>query len=290
MHPVLLHNHIFKNAGTSIDWALERTFGARFLDHRDENAMLQGGMPYVERIVTDSPQLVAISSHHMPFSPEHASATRRFWHLFMLRRPLSRALSAYRYEIMQRSSVSIGARLAKFHSMSAYFDWYLHDAAAPAVLRNFYTRYFCDSWHPQTGIGTDEFERALRNAHSPRVLVGIVERFDESMVAFEDALRGDFPEIDLACVRLNENNLRARVKDPLGHLREKLGEELFARLQEANAYDERIHQAANGWLDQRIAGIPDFQARLEDFRKRCTDLQLAMDKAVFILKTLNAAD
>ena len=33
---ILLHGHMFKNAGSTLDWSLRQNFGADFLDHRDD--------------------------------------------------------------------------------------------------------------------------------------------------------------------------------------------------------------------------------------------------------------
>ena len=36
MRNVILHYHLFKNAGSTLDWSLQRQFGAGFVDHRDD--------------------------------------------------------------------------------------------------------------------------------------------------------------------------------------------------------------------------------------------------------------
>ena len=33
---VLIHAHLFKNAGTTFDFSLQRSFGEQFVDHRDD--------------------------------------------------------------------------------------------------------------------------------------------------------------------------------------------------------------------------------------------------------------
>lgn len=115
--------------------------------------------------------------------------------------------------------------------------------------------------------------------------MGIVERFDESMVLFEHTLRQEFPNIDLAYIRLNENS--RKLETPIQYLEKKLGENLFAMLRDENVYDERIYSIIDQDLTNRIRQIPDFDKRLIAFKKRCTELRLDMDKAVFILETLN---
>ena len=33
---VIIHKHLFKNAGTTFDWSLHKNFGNDFCDHRDD--------------------------------------------------------------------------------------------------------------------------------------------------------------------------------------------------------------------------------------------------------------
>jgi len=40
--PVLVHAHMFKNAGSTLDWSLARSFGKGFVDHREDRGMKQG--------------------------------------------------------------------------------------------------------------------------------------------------------------------------------------------------------------------------------------------------------
>src|SRR3954463_6225213 len=60
--PLLIHYHIFKNAGSSFEWALERAFGRRFLrfDSPDPRGVVSARQ--IARLVRDQPDLYAISS------------------------------------------------------------------------------------------------------------------------------------------------------------------------------------------------------------------------------------
>ena len=40
--PVILHCHLFKNAGSTLDWSLHKQFGSTFVDHRDGDSMRLG--------------------------------------------------------------------------------------------------------------------------------------------------------------------------------------------------------------------------------------------------------
>ena len=69
MRHVILHGHIFKNAGTTFDWSLERCFGEGFVDHRDDKTMRERRARHLAELVNDAPSLRALSSHHLCFSP-----------------------------------------------------------------------------------------------------------------------------------------------------------------------------------------------------------------------------
>lgn len=264
---VLLHHHLFKNAGSTIDWALKRSFGRRFYDHRDDRDMAQGGMPYVEAFLGRQHRLLALSSHHMIFDPDFRPAEMVFWHICMLRDPIARALSVYRYEKSQPTGNSLGAKMAKQVDMREYFEWRLSDDSPP-VLRNCHARILSGLRGKRYEALDDEvFESATARAMRPRVLIGFVERFDESMVLFEHALREPFARIDLAHVVQNKSH--EPVADPAEALRAALGDVLYARLLEKNALDMRLYADQSRRFDIRIAAMNDFDQRLTVYKKRC---------------------
>ena len=62
---VILHGHMFKNAGSTFDWALNKNFGKAFIDHRDDAALLKGGGAYLSDFLNSNPEVKAFSSHHL---------------------------------------------------------------------------------------------------------------------------------------------------------------------------------------------------------------------------------
>ena len=268
MNPILLHCHLFKNAGTTIDWALKRSLGWGFVDHRRDRAMLRGGMRYIEKYLALRLYVMAVSSHHMPFDPTFESRRFRYWHIIMLRDPIARCASVYQYEKIQ-PLVSLGARMAKKLDMRGYFQWRISDDA-PVVIRNFQTRYLAGRKHPARKLQDPDFDTALMRARLPNVLIGFVERFDESMVLFESILREHFRKLDLAHVKQNQNH--ARPEDSIAYLREELGETLFLKLNAENALDLRLYETLAADFEARIGEISDFQQRLAGFKNRCAPL------------------
>ena len=122
---------------------------------------------------------------------------------------------------------------------------------------------------PLDAPDSSELARALDFARAVDML-GVVERFDESMVLFEETLRAHLPGIDLSYIPLNvgqsaEESCAERVL----RLRETLGEAVFNRLETTNAPDLRLHAATVEEFEQRFAALPQAAARLEEFRARC---------------------
>jgi hypothetical protein len=267
MRNVLLHHHVFKNAGSTIDWALQRHFRSAFVDHRDDKSMRSGGMRYVEEYLLANDGVSALSSHHMPFDPDYAADGFAFWHLFMLREPITRALSVYRFEKTQRASTP-GARMAKQLDMRGYFQWRLRDESPP-VLRNMQTRWLCGALGSRR-LGEQELQSALDRSKADRVLIGFVERFDESMVLVESVLREAFDAIDLAHVI--QNRSRDRPEDPAATMRESLGDDLYREFCANNDYDLRLYRELERVFTARTQVDSGFQRQLEAYKSRCADL------------------
>jgi hypothetical protein len=263
---VIVHNHVFKNAGSTIDWILRKQFGNRFVDHRDNEAM-QGGTAYLEGFFRSNPQVQALSSHHLALPLPQMEQTE-FYLLMMYRHPLERVVSAYHFERAQVQANTLGALFAREHGLREYVLWRMRPEVPPTI-RNFHIarslptpvkwdRHFTEA----------DLEQAKRLASS-LPLLGIVERFDESMTLFEETLRPLFPSIDLAYVPQNmRRDQRTGVAERIAQLAAEIGEQAFDRLQRGNELDTRLHEYAVSLFQERIAGIPGFDEKVRGFRAR----------------------
>ena len=175
---LLLHAHMFKNAGSSLDQSLRRSFGDAFTDHRDDDAM-RGGAAYLGPYIENHAGLRALSSHWITFPLPTLPGVSI--HLAMLfRDPLERILSVYRFERRQPGD-SPGVERARRLGFRDYVAWRLEEGVGP-VIRNYHTRYCSGDYH-----GTDleaMYQQAVETLDSTQLL-GLVHRYDESMVLFE---------------------------------------------------------------------------------------------------------
>ncbi|MDZ7785049.1 MAG: glycosyltransferase [Halioglobus sp.] len=261
--PVLLHCHLFKNAGSSLDWSLARHFGERFVDHRDDDAMRRGADylgPYIARHQTVS----ALSSHHVRF-PLPQSDDFQILPVIALRHPIDRARSVYDFERRQQASTP-GAIKAKELDFTDYIRWRMRPDSAPTV-RNFHCAFLTSRF--DSDIDEHAYLDSLGRLAATPFLV-LVEYYDESMVLLEHNLAPYFPDIDLAYIAQNvttgrDDNTERRVQA----VYEELGPELEVLLREKNHWDMQLYENALGLFRERLGGIGRFDEKLANFRARC---------------------
>ncbi len=272
MRSLILHGHIFKNAGTTLDWALARNFGENFLDHRDDEAMVSEASDCLRDLIKINPSLQAISSHQMPFPlPELGGI--ELLPLYLLRHPMSRIESVYQFERRQDSDTR-GAIAAKRFDFKAYVAWRMQTDVPPTI-RNYQCLNISGAGAARSSIDDETSRFAIaadRIANLP--LFGVVDRYDESMIVMEAKLQDmGWDNIDLAYKRQNISPqvfLRGN-DDPAARVSKDLGE-LAPQVLEKNRYDLELYQLAQKRLDHEIAEIADFEKKLLDFSARCAEL------------------
>jgi hypothetical protein len=278
MRHILLHGHIFKNAGTTFDWSLERSLGNDFLDHRDDKLMRERGREHLATIIDERPTLRALSSHFLCF-PFPDRADLQYHPVFFLRHPIERFRSVYAFERRQEADTR-GARMAKEKSFADYVEWRLRDNV-PRTIRNYQLSNLTGQHnYPPSGPVPPRWREIARRRMEETACVGVVDRYDESMVVFEAALEEHFPHLDLAYIRQNITQIDAaaqideRVEQTLAELG-PLADEALA----ANALDLELYEAANGKLDAALGRLADREQRLEAFRARCERLRNPVARA-----------
>ncbi|MFT5709804.1 MAG: hypothetical protein ACI8QT_000491 [Halioglobus sp.] len=258
---VLLHAHMFKNAGTTLDWSLRRYFGAQFVDHRDDEAMRDNRV-YLATYLCDHPPIKALSSHWLPMPPllhtEFFSRT-----LLLLRDPLERCRSVYNFERTQAGE-SIGNQKARDLTFPEYINWRLLPATGP-VIKNFHTRYCSGNY-----FGKDMkqlFAKAMTNLES-LPLTGLVHRYAESMVLFEAGLSDIFPDIDLSWKMQNASQpISLPTTERVNSIEQELGDS-FQALVEANQYDIALFHYAEQRFNRELEKIPNLRERINSMQER----------------------
>lgn len=296
---IIVHCHIFKNAGSTFDWTLDRCLKDRFLNHRDEIDMRRGA-DYLGPFLEENSGLQAISSHNVQLPlPEVYNA--RLIPAFFIRQPIERAWSVYAFERWQPEETP-SSRKAKQVSFRDYISWQM-DPDTPPRLRNFQTRCCTpDRAHRRPReVSEADFEIAF-NTLEGTPLVGVVDLFDESMTVMESALSEYFPEIDLAYTPQNLGKYRAAEVPVRRRLLrrlfrshsthrfildatsgnttwraqwvlDRLGSEVGELLVRNNQVDLRLYTCARRLVLRRFRSLENCEKQLAAFRNRCTGLK-----------------
>ena len=264
---VILHNHFFKNAGTTIDWALKKNFGESFVDHRDDVQMEQGHV-YLSNYLEHNPYIKALSSHHLAH-PLPILPRTDLLQIIMVRHPIERAVSVYRFERKQQQSISKGALHARNSSLPEYIIWRMRSDAGP-VIRNFQTRRALRIHDFSAEVPLADFlQLATQFARSVDML-GLVDRFDESMVLFEERLAAVFPSIDLSYLIQNTSGeMPDRPELRFQRWEAEMGEAVHRLLLENNLRDLQLLDVVKEEFESRLSRVPRLSDKLMNFRNRC---------------------
>lgn len=239
-HHLVLHYHLFKNAGTSVDAVLKDAYGPgwRTTEFKD-----QGGnnTAAVVEWLAANPETQVLSSHTMMGPvPEVPGVTVR--PIMMFREPMARIRSAYLFESRQTDDTP-GARLAQSTDMTGYVRHRL-DSRYDRQCRDFQTyrlSTLCPGPEPELVRAREALDRLC--------LAGMVERFDQSMGLLARRLRPFCPGFSVRPQWLN------RTGGTHPELRDEIGEALFAELVEANRQDEVLVAEVAERLDAQIRDL-----------------------------------
>ena len=274
---VIVHIHIFKNAGSSFDSSLRENFAETFVDHRDDADIVKGKQQYLMDYLNAHQDINAFSSHSIHFQPQ-SSEVFSLHPVYFLRHPIERIKSVYSFEKKQEPVNTKGARKAKDLSFNDYIKWYM-EPTSPATIRNSQT-IFLSGEGPAPQHMDNQFFKALNTLSNPENLIGVVDRYDESVVVFEEALKTAFPNLDLSYIRRNvtDTDLKSTVDVKAKKLLDSMEKEIQELVLANNKYDMKLYERANILLDQKIAQIENFEVRLNNFKDRCILKQLLQVK------------
>jgi hypothetical protein len=237
---VIIHRHLFKNAGTTFDSILQNNFGETFCDHRDDTPMRREGEKYLLHYLKEHPKIKALSSHHIWFKVQSQDKFNLIPVLF-LRHPVERIRSVYNFERQQQSDTP-GAIMAKKLDFGAFVAWRMKDDVSP-VIRNMHTRYLAGVKGPKP-LTRIHFKKAASEIKT-NPFIGVVDLFDESMQAFDKAFRAKGIELDLSYQPKNVNKPfdGADYEKRANEVLEELGEVAKIVLKK-NAFDIELYRLA----------------------------------------------
>jgi hypothetical protein len=245
MRHIIIHYHIFKNAGSTVDSVLKKSFG-------DQCGSIEGLNPWdtlrpdaILKYAIDSPNIKTISSHHARL-PTPNFPNLAFHPLLFLRHPIDRAGSVYSFERRQPiSSPSLGVKIAREKDFAGYVKWRLSDGNG-AVIRNFQTVHLSGRQNDmRVAIATDSDLKDALKKISQLPFFGIVEFFDNSIERMNKYLSQYFEHVDVNCSIANRSTERKNtLQERLDDVEIMLGSDLYQELLDKNALDMHLYDYA----------------------------------------------
>jgi tetratricopeptide (TPR) repeat protein len=254
---VLIHHHIFKNAGTSFNHGLKNSFGDAYFEYDPPGSKVTTAIMLCEFIVSH-PQALAISGHHICLpTPQGSDFQTRS--SILIRQPLARIRSIYGFERKQQAQ-TVGAIRAKELGFRDYVLWRLE--TSPNVYCNYQTLYCSrtDNVSPIYLATEADLDLAIQNLRNCSV-VGTVERYAETLTMAQYEFSQSYEDLVLKAAHLNPT---AGVIAPYSTIRadlvNDLGEELVDRLEALNQLDQRLYEVADELLTNWFATQPTAKA------------------------------
>ena len=246
--PVVVHVHLFKNAGTSVEAALRELVGSdwRSFDGHESDGIVTTSS--LRELLVDEPSIRAVSSHQIRPSLDLGENICPVPIVF-LRHPLDRIRSAYDFERNQ-GAVSESSRVA---SEASFSDWIeFHREKGSSQVSNFHVMALSTIRWTETG----KLKKATPQDHLQSALgflrtlpaIGFVEDFDESLRRMNARVAAELDLGETAPYQAPTLNIsasrEAALADRLERLRTDLGDDGFVALVEMNALDQMLYDWA----------------------------------------------
>jgi len=238
---VILHYHIFKNAGTSVDRMLEDSLGARWANWDRPNAGAKISPSEMEEFILDQPDLLAVSSHQVV--PPLPNRSLDIYPIVLMRHPLDRAYSAYLFEWHKQKQAS---------GEDASFDAYVLDRfqnPRANAIEDFQAFHFAnrgfDSKRVAPGRPDEDVLQNARGFLQSLPVFGLVERYADYMARLKKAWGPIFPELNF---EVHHANALQKEDQSLGQkvaaLKASMKPEVYSELVLRNQLDLRLYEYA----------------------------------------------
>ena len=255
----------------TIEWIFRKNFSKNFVK---EDYLTAAGkiisLDVLLNFLKNNPNFVAFSSHNIRF-PIPSDPEIDFISMIFIRNPIDRAFSVYGYN-QRNYQDKDPSKLAKNMSLKEYVIWNL--VSNNRLMNDSQLQFLSDKSLEKKSDRLKTVFQLINNCS----IIGIVDRFDESMVLAEEILKKHFKKIDLAYLRQNVTPGREeKLENRVNSIKKELGVGVVNKLIKMNELDQKIYSHANNELNERIKLINDFKNKLADFKQRCHSLSQQQD-------------
>lgn len=264
MRHVIVHYHIFKNAGSTFATTLRRNFGPLYAEYEGRRPESQLSAADLVEYLQRHENVLAVTSHHLRPPKPDATGWLTVHDVLLLRDPMDRIRSMYDfYRTALPGNDQLTVRAKEMNQRS--FLSFLMDVS-PEIVTNPQVNLIANR-----GAKIPEEEDLVRAAAIVRnaAVPGTAEEFNMCCATAESRLGAFFPNLDLSYVPENVTRGRRKTLQARQAEFEKMcGPQLYAQLLERNQFDARLHEVASAELHTRFEGLESPKARLSDFKSR----------------------
>lgn len=265
---ICIHYHIFKNAGSTVDYILKNNFDEEFLAYDGPHPGSILPSEYLNELIKDYPQIKAISSHQGRF-PVPEDGSYRTYPIVFIRNPIDRTGSLYSY-FSRGKGASLPEKISKEGGIKEYVEWSL-SPEGHKTCSNFQTAYCSDRINfARKQPGEKELREAVERIRALD-FIGVVDQFDESLVLLTEYFCDSFSDFNPDYVRQNVSKERSGgLEEKIDDMKTQLGSVLFNRLVEDNRLDLQLYEEAKCLLNHKIQSDPSFSTKLSQITKGST--------------------
>lgn len=254
---VIVHYHIFKNAGSTIDHILENNFGNAWATFDGAQAHSRISPAELEDFIRNHPDVKALSSHNA-ILPVPEIPNISVFPIFFLRHPIDRVRSIYDFERRQgltSGPVSLGAEHAAKLSFNDYLQWRF-DSIKNGVTHNYQTAWLLhNNRFRQFEIKQQDFDQASKMLAS-LPFFGLVERFDDSIMLLSAYLQKLGIKLDMAYRVMNSSQHREKpLEERIENMRKEVGNDTFDKIISRNQWDLKLYDIAHEMFEERLSKL-----------------------------------
>jgi len=245
---IVIHYHIFKNAGTSVDRMLGESLGARWTAWDTDNPGGKISPAEMEAFILDHPDLVAVSSHQAV--PPLPNRQLDVYPIVFLRHPIDRAYSAYLFEW--------GRQNGKAEPRGSFEEYVVDKFGLPRknAIEDFQTLHLANRGYegraPSAALDDEELLRNAKAFLRALPFFGLVEDYAASLSWMQASYGAAFPELNFKVFRDNalqdaNDSIYAKMK----RMRQGVTPSVFDQLVLRNQMDLRLYEFASACFSMR---------------------------------------
>jgi hypothetical protein len=247
---VIVHYHIFKNAGTSVDHLLKKNFGAQWISFDGDSPGNVFSTQELEQTINREQDKVAFSSHQIvPPLPEIAGTV---YPIVFVRDPIDRIKSAYLFE--WKKQLGLDQPKGPFKDFVAE-KFSRNRTSSVEEFQSLRLSNINREKYKSRQCSDEEIMEQACGFLSSLPFVGVVDEFDRSISLLESYLQPAFPEFRAAQVTANVlQDITVSQALKRQRIQEELGAELYEMVVARNRLDEGLYQHARRCMENLEAG------------------------------------